>query len=283
MTRWSPARSSLLHHCPRQYALRYVLKAVPAQPDSVARMRGRVIHAGLAAAFQARAAGEMGAAQYPLMARYYPAAEAAMLAHADAAVLSSVERAGAFAQAHRVLRRVASPHPAAILGVEMPFDVDIEEVPVEGVIDLALRTGLASVHVREWKTGTVTWLPLEDDALPVYGWAAAQRWPWVKTITVGLYATRVNQEREQALSVARSRLRCAKLARDARWAATARTSLTAETIDALYPMNPGGHCGGCPFRSYCPQFSKVSDLPLRSGVDVAAERHRLAQTLEHSR
>jgi len=280
MSSWSPARSSLLRHCPRQYLLRHVLHAVPAQPDSVSKLRGRVIHAGLAAAFAERATGEPGDRHRPMMARHYAAAEHAMHEHSDTPMLSSVEQAGAIAQAFEVLRTIAPPHPTAILAVELEFSLEVDGESINAVTDLVLRTGSTSLHVREWKTGTVSWEPVADDALPLYGLMALQRWPWAQKVTVGLYSTRINREQVQTLTPVHIQRLRDRLTRDARWDRQARPGLSVGTVDALYPTDVGSHCGGCPFRSYCPQFRSVTNLPVRPGVDVVAERHRLAAALE---
>jgi len=277
---WSPARSSLLRHCPRQYLLRHILHAVPAQPDSVSKLRGRVIHAGLAAAFAERAIGEPGDRHRPMMARHYAAAEHAMREHRDTSMLSSIERAVAFAQVFEVLRTIPPPHPTAILGVELAFSLELDGEPINAVTDLVLRTGSTSLHVREWKSGTVTWEPVVDDALPFYGLMALQRWPWAQTITVGLYPTRINRERVQVLTPVHIQRLRDRLVNDARRDRRARLNLSAGTVDTLFPTDVGSHCGGCPFRSYCPQFRSVTDLPVLPGVDVVAESNRLAMALE---
>lgn len=280
MVAWSPARSSLLRHCPRQYMLRHVLKAAPAQPDSAARMRGRVVHAGLAAAFAARVDHELGDPGYPQMARYYPAAERAMYSHPDTPKLSVVAGAEARAEVYAVLKTITPSHPAAILGVEMPFTVAVDGEQLTGVVDLALRTGPTSAHIREWKTGTVDWEPLSDDALPLYGGVAVHRWPWIETVTIGLYSTRTGREQVQTLTLDQTQALRRRLVADAMRERAARAQLSVDTADTLFPTTPGAHCGSCPFRSYCPLFRGVAGLPVRPGVDPIAEGHRLAQMLE---
>lgn len=267
--------------CPRQFLLRYVLNAQPAQPDDVARMRGRVIHAGLAAAFAARAEDRIdGDRGNPQMARYYSVARMAMMDSSDYALLSTLETMRAHAEVYQVLASIPPPHPAMVLGVELPFEVLAEGEWITGIIDYAVRTGETSLHVRDWKSGPVTWSPSADPAVPLYGLAAALRWPWATTITIGLYPTRTRVERLETLDPGLAREASARLAADARQERAALAELTADTADALYPPTPGEHCRTCTLRSYCPRFSDAVDLPIRPGVDVVTEQKRLTRALE---
>jgi hypothetical protein len=278
---WSPARSSLRRRCLRQYLLRYELKANPSQPDDHARMHGRIVHAGLAAAFVARINNErLDDPLKPQMARYYPVAERTMMAHSDYAGLSDVETMQACGEVYRALARIPLPHPSAILGVEMYFKTEVQGEPIAGVVDLVLRTGEDRVHIRDWKSGLVTWQPVTDSALPLYGWVARERWPWAKTITLGLFSTRTGHELVETLGPDDDRSLVGRLVRDARDARADAARLTAESVDALYLPRRGEHCRTCSFRSYCPLFRHVTDLSIRPGVDVVAERERLTQALE---
>lgn len=277
---WSPARSSMRQRCLRQYLLRYELDAAPSQPDDHARMSGRIIHEGLAAAFRARAEGKPIDATRPLMAGYFPVAEQAMREHGDYDKLSDIETMRIHGEVYWVLAAIPPPHPSAILGVEMTFRVEVHGEPVTGVVDYAVRTSAASVHVRDWKSGAVSHQPTLDPALPLYGWEARRLWPWATTITVGLYSTRTRHEVVEVLEPDSSHYLLARLALDAQEARAAATALTVNTVDALYPPRRGEHCRTCSVRSYCPLFRHVVGLPIRAGVDVAAERHRLDQALE---
>lgn len=267
--------------CLRQFLLRYVLNAEPAQPDDIARVCGRVIHVGLAAAFTARAEDRIdGDRGSPQMARYYPVAEAAMMDSPDYPLLPAAEAMRAHAEVDRVLASILPPHPAMILGVELPFEVVIEGERIVGIIDYAVRTGETSLHVRDWKSGAVTWLPSADPAVPLYGLAAAQKWPWATTITVGLYPTRTRAEWLETLDLDQAGQTVARLAADAQQERATVAELTADTVDALYPPSPGEHCRTCVVRSYCPRFRDIVDLPIRPGVDVVTEQKRLTRALE---
>jgi hypothetical protein len=281
MTAWSPARSSIRHRCPRQYLLRYELKAMPTQPDDHGRIVGRVMHAGLAAALGARAAGAPAdALTRPAMARYYPTAERAMMTHPDYPRLSIAEAMRACGEVHWTLVAIPPPHPAAILGVELPFTVNVDGEQINGVLDYAVRTGENSVHVRDWKSSAVTWRPTTDPAVPLYGWEARRRWPWATTITVGIYSIRSRREQVETLDPDASRYLLDRLVADAREARAEAAALTTDTVDALYPPRRGEHCRTCSFRSHCPLFRHVTGLPMRPGINLATERHRLSRTLE---
>jgi putative RecB family exonuclease len=291
---WSATRLLAFHACPRQYLLAYVLRARAAQPVPTNRLFGRLVHEGLSGAYRA-AAAEPDYAPGALMARYRDEASEAMTLSIH---WVDLQRRGALSScrdAERevfvVLEKLPAPHPEMILSVEDQFRVPVPVLPypgqvdlfLVGVIDLALRIAADAVHVRNWKTATIT-VPAEQleqsKQLGFYDLALRALFAWVRQVTVGLYSTRptggeivheihpdtlamlaaqvVNTAEEEALRVSEA--------------------YNGGDVDQLFPPRPGENCTGCYFRSYCPVFAGAP-LPVRSHVDVAAERDRIEQKL----
>lgn len=256
--------------------LRDVLHLAAAQPDPPSRRCGRVIHAGLEAAY--RTASQERDHVAGQMLRFFEVAIEAMRAHPDAATLTEADWSRSVADVRRTLAKLPVPHPAAILGVELPFTlVTPRGVELRGIFDLVLRIGQAKIHIRDWKSGQLSanyHAPTTSLQAGVYHWAASQLFPWAKSISVGLLSTRALDEIVQELETTTADVLTASVERDAIEAYDAQARLPSSTIDLLYPPSPGEHCGGCGHRSYCPVFAGA-DLPVRDGVDLAAERARL--------
>jgi CRISPR/Cas system-associated exonuclease Cas4 (RecB family) len=291
---WSVSQSHILAECPRQWWFRYVAAARPAQPRAVKQIIGSAIHAGLEAAYRAVQAGKAipvsrggfrHARGAPLAATAGLAALAAFSAYWDAngAGVREYEREDAERLLLELLEALITPHAGEILGVEEKFTLRTmpqDEVPptrVVGVMDLVLNTTNEmdkSIHIRDWKLGPVPTDPAELEnnvQLCTYVAAATYRWPWAKRIAVGLYSIRERREIVTALHPDSVEHAARQLSYDAE---TARLREERKWVEPT----PGEHCGGCRFRSYCPAMNKTKP-PVVSGVDVAAERARLAQLL----
>lgn len=272
---WSPSRSAKWRTCPRQFLYEDVLDAAPAQPEAARRKRGRVMHAGMEAAFRTLFTGKHRGALS--MAWYINEAHEAMREHPDAESLSMSDMAECCQLVSTVLATFDVPNPGSIVGIEHPFSFIHKGIPIHGIIDLALRTGAHSVKIIDWKSGRIAERAemLEGNtALGTYSIAALRAWPWATTIEVGLHSLRHNESRFVTMTRAMQELTLSRLARDFHAAQSARNHLDPLTVEDVFPAMPGDHCGGCVFRSYCPMFAD-SNPPVRPGVDVVAERERL--------
>lgn len=272
---WSPARSTMWRTCPRQFLYRNVLDAIPAQYEATNRQRGRVMHAGMEAAFRTLANGKHRGAL--TMAWYIGEAHEAMRAHADAELLSMSDLADCLKIVSTQLAQLDVPTPGSILGIECPFSFVHKGIPVNGVIDLVRRTGPKSLRITDWKSGHIATRTEQlegNTALLIYSIAAAQAWHWAEEIEVGLHSMRYGDTCYFTVTREMQELALSRLVRDYDAAEAARSRLGRHVTENEFPARPGDHCQGCVFRSYCPLFAK-SNPPVRPGVDVEAERERL--------
>jgi CRISPR/Cas system-associated exonuclease Cas4 (RecB family) len=253
MRSWSPSQARMYRDCPRQWWFRHVNGATPTSRMASHLLVGTAAHAGLEQAYRS-------AATFPgylpgLMSRYQGEALDAVTAKWEALGIQTADEAALPA----VLDRVAStldalpvPHPKAILGVELDMKAPAPwGTPLAVSADLVLRTGRDSVHVRDWKYRNVSSLPaaedlLDDDQLGVYRALVAQRWPWVHTVTAGLY------------SIISAREVLVEFPESAAIEALARVESTAERAesDRVWTPTPSPSvCGSCRFVSLCPVWT----------------------------
>jgi RecB family exonuclease len=279
---WSPSRSWRWRTCPRQFFLRDVAQATPAQFDARRIVRGKVIHAGMEGAIRAVSNGKHRQAR--TLFDFLAEAQEAMGAHPAAARLPASEFADCLRVVAAALAVLDVPVPGSIIGVEMPFILRHNGIVINGAIDLALRTGPTSIRVLDWKSGKV---PERSEAieghtaLGIYSIAALQVWPWARMIEVGLYSVSQNRSVNLVVTRAMQEMVLERLSRDFHAAHHAKARLSPETFDETFPAKSGDHCTSCVFRSYCPQFAGVQ-LPTRPEVDVAAERERIATRISLS-
>lgn len=272
---WSVSQSSAWQ-CPRQWWLNTIARAMPAQPEASNRVRGRALHAAIECAYR--------------LAVMNPA-EGFMIQFLDDAVRLLWQSWGrhqrqddyntAVGQLTELFLTLPVPAPGAVLGIERKAVLEHSDkfgtYKINCVMDLVFKTGPTSAHIRDWKSGRV-----DDDVhsnvqLAIYDLAARMLWPWLTTITVGLYSVRENRETDPVELTAEDR-------------ETALSLMLYDASDAYatvaehgpFPPNPGERCSTCVFRSYCPEFTGAL-LPLRPGLtshDVAGERVQLARRLE---
>lgn len=272
---WSPARSTSWRTCPRQFLFRDVLNAAPAQHENARRPRGRVMHAGMEAAFRALVSGKYRHALS--MAWYIAEAHEAMRNHSDAQALSWVDFADCLQTVSNALAMLDVPNAGDVLGIEYPFSFVHKGIPVNGTIDFAQRTGPKSLRITDWKAGRIISRAEQlegNTALMIYSIAAARAWHWAEKIEVGLHSMRYGEAHYLTVTREMQELALSRLVHDYHEAETARVRLGRHSTDNEFPAKSGEHCSACVFRSYCPLFAR-SNPPVRPGVDVEAERARL--------
>ena len=253
MRSWSPSQARMYRDCPRQWWFRHLAGATPTGAMSQHLLVGTVAHAGMEAAYRAAAAAP---ARLPVsMLVFWAEAEDAILAKWSALGIDTPDEAALPEVLDRVctvLGALSMPHPKAVLGVEVELEASAPwDTPLRVAVDLVLRTGPDSVHVRDWKYRGLTSLPsekelLEDDQLGVYRALVAQRWPWVRTVTAGLY------------SIISAREVWAEFPESAANEALARVESTAERAESdqvWKPMPSPAVCGSCRFVSICPEWT----------------------------
>lgn len=286
---WSVSQSHAMAECPRAWWFRYVAKAAPAQPRPVKQLIGSAIHVGLEAVYRAVRDDEPSVSAHRGQALSQAAGLQALTAFndywtANGAGVREYERDDAERLLIELLDNLVTPMPASVLGVEQKFTlhtVGTDEIPsavITGVMDVVFNTSSrlpGSIHIRDWKLGTVPTNPAELEnnvQLCTYTAAATYLWPWVKRVTVGLFSIREQREVRAELHPDSVRHARQQLAHDAE---TARIRAERNWVEPT----PGDHCGGCRFRSYCPTMTRAKP-PIVPGVDVAAERARIATLLK---
>lgn len=269
---WSPSRVLSYRSCPRQEFLRYrrgpqaplpaelPATATTEEPRGASKLAlGTVTHAGLEAAY--RVAAEMTV--HLSGSRMSMFAETAMDA-VNAAwdrlglpaegvegfeLMNSIE-----SEVFDVLARLPVPVPSSIVGIEHELLVPTPSGRMErGTLDLALRTGEDSLHIRDWKRRRLRNLPkstelARDDALGFYAFAARRYWPWARRISVGLYSTLDNREVSQdcPLPVATE--------------VVISHDVLAEIADGdrhREPTPDGENCTHCSVRDDCPLWTRL--------------------------
>lgn len=257
---WSPTKVLAYRTCPRQWLLRYrvadpLRRAAMTAEAPLVMLLGTVAHLGLQAAYETAKAG-FGPLGEQMMSVY---AEAAMAAIRTACVDFGIDEEREAAQLEdevfAVLHRLHRPRPAAILGVELQLDDEVEGIPFTNVVDLILQTGPDSLHIRDWKRKNVKALPLtvdlpDDPQLCSNRHAVARHFPWAKTVTVGLYSLISNREVSAELPLARARRVMA---------GEAATTRKAESDTLCMPKPDGQNCQRCMVKAACPVWT---DSPL---------------------
>jgi RecB family exonuclease len=281
-TQWSVTRTEYWLACRYAYWLRYLAKVPASQPPSRARVHGRLVHVGLAAALEA-ARREPGTAGQ-MMIGFRALAHAAIMAYTGRGEqITNRSREDAWAEVAAVLETMPVPGRGAIVAIERQFSITPGEFTIGGVIDYAARTGRDSAHLRDWKTGSIPENPEElqrNIQLLLYALAVAHWFDWVRRLTVGLYSTRTG--REVITTVGNNMIT---------WAVGRIETIAAEersvgqlvqqgemSITSAYPVTKGMHCATCDFRSYCPLFAKA-DLPVVNAEQVEESKRRVARLL----
>lgn len=251
---WSPSAVISARTCLMQWHLQYGGGRQPggeqAFPEHLSF--GVVVHAGLEEAYRCAANAE--AHRCGTMARFL-----------DPALLALAERwrelrlpGSASVQAHvvaeigAVLESLPTPHPRAVLGVEKTIRFTGRSgTPFKATLDLALRTGLETVHIRDWKRRSISSLPkgeelLDDIQLCQQRVAAQEQWPWVRRVTVGLFSTiSCIETRPIELPLERALHRL-----DGHEVTAYDTENASE-----YPPSKGQACASCRVRPQCPVFA----------------------------
>jgi hypothetical protein len=234
-----------------------VSKAQPSNPAPLHMLRGTVRHAGLEAAFRAAQLATRHVVRATMYDEFAGAALAAMSAGADSLEDADLDRA--CEDVLDVLKAIPVPNPASVVAVECPFRLEVDGVQVEGKIDLVLRTGSESIHLRDWKSSGPPKTVDGDRQLAVYHTAARTLWPWAREITVGLYGIRTRRECTGVVEDDYAAAVLADMADDAHWRGS------------HFDPSPGEHCLSCRFRSYCPVYTGPAPLmPGFPAEDVAS-------------
>lgn len=262
---WSATKVTAWRTCPRQFDQRYNHprrdedRELPS--TSTVRRMGIVAHAGMQAAYEA--AARVDASDFrnaTTMARFIGEAVVAVRQHSSymQTLLTVVEAAQVECEVAGTLARLPAPHPASVLGVEHRLLARTPAGrPIEGRMDLLLRTGPHSLHIRDWKRSALKTLPSANelaasDQLPFYRYLVGVHYPWVKRVTVGLYSLTSQAEvvteidGPTALSAMRA---CDVLAERAENAVS-------------FPATPDPQeCPRCPARDGCPMWRPAPPHP----------------------
>lgn len=257
---WSPSAIISARACPLQWYRTYGPGRVTGDRRDIPRNRalGMVMHSALESAYEQARQGSDGCAVLRAhvpgtMDRFLDGAVETLLSRWRNLLLPDDDalKAHLVAELGAVLESLPVPRAAAILGVEEQIEfTGWSGTPFKAILDLVLRTGPESLHIRDWKRKSIKSLPhgeklLDDVQLCEQRVAAAQRWPWAHTVTIGLFSTTACGEIVAELPLDRAQYRL-----DGH-EVTAHRMETAEQ----YPPVKGHACGGCPVRPQCPAFT----------------------------
>ena len=254
MRTWSPSALRAYRTCPRQWHLRYKdsrpgkrAEALDTPPSHL-RM-GTAAHAGLEAAYMA-ARDALNWSPGTRMMIYGDEAVDAIRAAWERLELES-SSAQIEDEVSRTLDALPVPRPEAVLGVELEIRNEVEGYPFVNVLDLALRTGARAIHIRDWKRRSLRTLPRvtelpDDPAMCSYRLAVAERFPWARRVTVGLYSLVNHVEVVADLPLAR-----------AAHVMSGEVAIIEQAEDdtSWIPTPDGRNCGSCSVRSRCPLFA----------------------------
>jgi hypothetical protein len=257
--------------CPRRWWYKNEAHATIPDRESSHLNTGTALHAGLAAAYEA-ATHDTNPYRGHRMDDFQNHALEAL--HAELQPRNHNESALAEGELISVLRELPRPAPAAILGVELGFRELITDFYLQGSIDLILRTGHDSIHIRDWKHST---LPNGDSVqAAVYITVAKILFPWAKTITFGYYSIKKLCEIPIDLDDSVRQHRIDTI----RWTATQIDEQIGWT--KTFPAKPATDvCASCRFRSYCPESigPKPELVAGFSAEDVLSTRNYLIKKL----
>lgn len=256
---WSPSQAWAYRTCPRMWKLRYrtsdaTLRATPKAETALPVRLGTLAHLGLEAAYKDAAAGM--AMPGRTMAPFADVAIDTMREACARLGFTEDDDADidvAIDEVTSVLHTLRRPHPGAILGVEMTLPDEFDGVERVNVVDLILRTGRNSIHIRDWKRKSVKALPLtadlaDDPQLCSNRLAVARHYPWATTVTGGLYSLISNREVEAEIPLRRA---------IAVMEGEAAVIRKAESDTECVPTPNGSNCQRCAFKAACPVWTGV--------------------------
>jgi len=276
----SPSKVYQWRTCRLAWWFRYVARAVPPNVEPWHLTRGTAAHAGLAMAYSL-AANQVSAARTHgrRMSDYEPEAlEAfydALGPHANHP--DRIWAAGALIE---LLATLPVPAPLSIIAVERPFQFDTAGGRVEGVLDLAFRTGPDSLHIRDWKWSKT---PEADGPQGVtYSIAGPLLFPWAKRVSIGFYSITHRTEDPMPLDEAVLNQGLEDLEYAGLEMADAIEAAQKNDVDPskIFAPTLGEHCGSCVFRAYCPAYGGPPAELTYPIDDVVSTRADLLKRLE---
>ncbi|HEY3820256.1 MAG TPA: PD-(D/E)XK nuclease family protein [Polyangiaceae bacterium] len=258
--------------CPLSFQLHYVDRL----PADIAPERhfGRVVHAALEQIIRERVnAGREGPID----------PELAAAAYRHAWTCSELSDHALFGEGLALVKRWCARegglHPARVIGVEVPFELDVGPVRLRGALDRVDYLGDDAIRVRDYKISRLP--PCLADAeeslqLAIYDLVARELWPWARRVELGLDLLR----HDVVLSFERT---------DAQREATRRYILAtvAQMERGDDAPRPTTLCAHCDHRTQCPAWAEAragkrthvgamaDDLPA-----VAREREEVAVLLK---
>lgn len=260
--------------CRLMWWFRYVVRTVPPNVEPWHLTRGTAVHAALATAYGLAAAERIPPPRGTRMSRYEEQALETLQAElpADLAAQDRFETVGAVVA---LLDRLPVPAPAAILGVEKPFRFATPAGQIEGVLDLALRTGPDRLHIRDWKWSITPEADSQQGA--TYVAAALALWPWARHVTIGFYS--IKHQIEQPLELPEEMINFRLDEIQYAGLEMADALVADEPPAQTFPATLGEHCASCLFRAYCPAY-KGPEAPLTfAPEDVESTRTDLMRKL----
>ena len=164
--------------CPRQWWLSNVAHAPAAQPEASNRARGRALHAAIEHAYRMAVMNPVKG----FMIQFLDDA-VATLWHDWGCDQRQDDYNTAVGQLSELFLTLPVPAPGAVLGIEkkavIEYSDEFGDYKINCVMDLVLKTGPTSAHIRDWKSGRIDGDLSSNVQLALYDLAARITWPWL--------------------------------------------------------------------------------------------------------
>ncbi|MFM8236677.1 MAG: RecB family exonuclease [Actinomycetota bacterium] len=232
--------------CPRRYRYGYLDRAPHDRPTPAAWRHGIAVHAALETSYREQMNGRAPAETIPAA---LDALESAWRAEHLPDDDAWRERSG------EMVTRTITDDPlnlGSILGVEQRFEArSAGGRPFAGIADLVVQRDDHTVEIIDHKVSRSPRSPAAlagDRQLNLYGWFAAQHWPWATRFLATHHYPPLGATVTVELDPARRESIAGELD-----AIAARAD-----ADVDYPPTPGPECSTCPWITRCPAHAATT-------------------------
>jgi RecB family exonuclease len=263
----SYSRIARYEQCPLSFKLQYIDK-LPSEPGMPARF-GSTVHAVLENLVREHVRTEVVASL---------SEERALELLQEQWTEHEMTGAAEYAEAADIVRTFVRDEgivdPSDVLGIEQPFEIQVERFKVLGYIDRADRIEGDGVLVRDYKSFRVLPDRSEVDSslqLSLYAVAAEQLWPWAKHVKLELHMLR------QGIRLPTERT---KEQLEAALAYAASLGEQTESPSTTFVPRLNGYCSTCDYRHSCPAYAQALAGQRSVVCEDLSDLERVAQERE---